>query len=325
MPLLSVVIPVFNSEKYLGKCLSSLFTQEQSGKIEVICVDDGSTDQSLDIIKEFSLLYPNLKWISQSNNGVSSARNKGMQLATGDYITFVDSDDWVDDSFLKLIVPLMELGIYDCMLFRLFEYIDGTSKMIGSFLLPEAMSGDGKAMIRQIMNYRSPYRGYACGKIIKFDCLKKGKEIIAFDEDLSLFEDELFWVKAAFRCRSVFFSDESFYYYRQNSGSLSAGFSKVKGLMELEARERIFRVVEWKCPELSDLAKSRISLSEGGLIRKCYFFGRNEILKMIRDQYWQQYPVRLVFKLDGAPLLLKMTALICDLALALNIPAGSKS
>ena len=96
MPLLSIVIPVFNSEKYLSECLSSLFIQEQSGKIEVICVDDGSTDQSLKIIKEYSTRQVNLRWIAQENRGVSSARNEGMKIARGDYITFVDSDDWIE-------------------------------------------------------------------------------------------------------------------------------------------------------------------------------------------------------------------------------------
>lgn len=322
MPLLSIVIPVFNSEKYLSECLSSLFVQEQSGKIEVICVDDGSTDQSLKIIKEYSTRQVNLRWIAQENRGVSSARNKGMKIARGDYITFVDSDDWLEENFLSTVIPLLEPYEYDCLLFRLYECSEMNRSKIGTCSFSDAKNGTGKDMIEQIMDFRSPYCGYACGKIVKRSCLEESNlGELFFDENISLLEDELFWIQAAFRCSEVFFSTDAFYCYRKNAESLSSGFSENKAFMELMVRNRIVNLIEDNIPELVHLAKARVSLSEGGLIRKCFMYKKNGLLKVIRNEYWRKYPVHLVFKLNGASFLLKIGAVICDIVMLLKIPA----
>ncbi|KAF5078554.1 Undecaprenyl-phosphate 4-deoxy-4-formamido-L-arabinose transferase [anaerobic digester metagenome] len=91
----SVVIPVYNVEEYLKKCLNSVVNQTLS-EIEVICVDDGSTDNSLQILEEYAEKDDRIRVISKENGGIASARNKGMEYATGEYIGFVDSDDWIE-------------------------------------------------------------------------------------------------------------------------------------------------------------------------------------------------------------------------------------
>ncbi len=98
----SVVIPVYNVEEYLKKCLNSVINQTLS-EIEVICVDDGSTDHSLQILEEYAERDDRIKVITKENGGIASARNKGMEYATGEYIGFVDSDDWIElDMYEKL-------------------------------------------------------------------------------------------------------------------------------------------------------------------------------------------------------------------------------
>lgn len=94
-PLVSVIIPVYNVEKYLRKCLDSVIGQTYT-KLEIICVNDGSPDRSLDILEEYAAGDNRIKIISQQNTGLSGARNTGLEHATGDYILFVDSDDWID-------------------------------------------------------------------------------------------------------------------------------------------------------------------------------------------------------------------------------------
>lgn len=101
-PKISVIVPVYNVEKYLKKCLNSLINQTLTD-IEIICVNDGSIDSSLKILEEFAQADSRIKILTQQNSGQSVARNYGISNATGEYLGFVDSDDWVDlDYFEKL-------------------------------------------------------------------------------------------------------------------------------------------------------------------------------------------------------------------------------
>lgn len=95
-PLISIIIPVYNVEKYLPQCLDSVIGQTYKN-IEIICVNDGSTDGSLDILKKYERRSNRIKIITQKNEGLSSARNVGIKECTGDYIMFLDSDDWIDN------------------------------------------------------------------------------------------------------------------------------------------------------------------------------------------------------------------------------------
>lgn len=101
MVLISVIIPIYNVEKYLERCIVSLVKQEYFNDIEVILVNDGSTDNSWKICDKYEEKYENLKVINKRNGGLSDARNTGLKYATGQYIFFLDSDDMVLDSFIK--------------------------------------------------------------------------------------------------------------------------------------------------------------------------------------------------------------------------------
>ena len=108
MVKVSVIIPIYNTEKYLKKCLNSLIHQTLSD-IEIICVNDGSTDKSIDILRNFASQDHRIKIIEQENKKQGAARNAGMKIAQGEYIGFVDSDDWVDlDYFEKLYISAIK-------------------------------------------------------------------------------------------------------------------------------------------------------------------------------------------------------------------------
>ena len=100
MVKVSVVIPLYNSELYLRKCLDSLVNQTLK-EFEIILIDDGSTDNSINIIKEFQNIYDNIILIEQKNSGIGRSRNKGIKKASGEYISFIDSDDYVENTFLE--------------------------------------------------------------------------------------------------------------------------------------------------------------------------------------------------------------------------------
>ena len=103
----SVIVPIYNVEKYIGKCVDSIRNQDYPN-IEIILVDDGSPDKSPQIIDEMASNDDRIKVIHEKNGGVSSARNRGIAAATGEYIMFVDGDDWVDDDYVSYFVDLIE-------------------------------------------------------------------------------------------------------------------------------------------------------------------------------------------------------------------------
>lgn len=110
----SVVIPVYNAEKYLVKCLDSIFAQK--GDFEVIAVNDGSTDNSLKILQEYAKKHKNLKIINQRNQGIATARNNGMHAATKKYVTFVDNDDWLEANTFELAEETIQQDKPDILL-----------------------------------------------------------------------------------------------------------------------------------------------------------------------------------------------------------------
>ena len=102
MVKLSIIIPVYNTEEYLPRCLNSCLEQDLlANEYEIIAINDGSSDNSLQILNAYALKYPNIRVINQENRGLGATRNRGLNLAIGEYIWFVDSDDWV--LYMKIV------------------------------------------------------------------------------------------------------------------------------------------------------------------------------------------------------------------------------
>lgn len=133
---ISLIIPVYNVEKYLEKCLNSCIMQDIShDDYEIIVVNDGSQDNSLNISNRFVGKFQNLKIFTQNNHGLSAARNKGLSLAKGEYVWFIDSDDWIQDNCLSKIISkcfnekldalsISSANIINGKAFKRFEYSD---------------------------------------------------------------------------------------------------------------------------------------------------------------------------------------------------------
>lgn len=125
--ILSIIIPVYKVERYIRKTLMSIFGQHFSpADVEVIVVNDGTPDKSMQIVAEFSS-EKSLKVISQENKGLSAARNAGLKIASGKYVWFVDSDDWLEDKALEKLIPILKDSKEDVLFLAMKEYLeDGT-------------------------------------------------------------------------------------------------------------------------------------------------------------------------------------------------------
>lgn len=112
-PLISIIIPIYNVEKYLEQCLNSVLMDNYVDNMEVICVNDGSTDNSLGICDLFAERYSNIKVISQPNAGLSAARNTGLKNATGEYVYFLDSDDYLYPGIIQKLIEYISQNNVD--------------------------------------------------------------------------------------------------------------------------------------------------------------------------------------------------------------------
>lgn len=120
---LSIIIPIYKVEKYIYKTLDSIFSQIVDNEdFEVIAVNDGTPDHSMEIVNKFAEKHPNLKIINQENMGLSAARNTGILNAIGKYLWFVDSDDWIEDGFLPRVLKLLQDCQEEVLLFKIREY-----------------------------------------------------------------------------------------------------------------------------------------------------------------------------------------------------------
>ncbi len=114
--LLSILIPIYNARQYLRRCLDSIVNQVEND-VEIVVIDDGSTDDSIEIVKEFCSKYPFFKWSSRENRGVGLTRNELIEKAQGKYFWFVDADDYISYDALHTVMPLLKTRKYDMLMF----------------------------------------------------------------------------------------------------------------------------------------------------------------------------------------------------------------
>lgn len=117
----SIIIPVYNASKYIDKCFKEILNQSYKD-FEVIAINDGSTDNSSKLLKKYESKYPFIKIINQNNTGQAIARNRAIEIASGDYLTFIDIDDFIDTHYLEELVNAMEDGNYDLVYCDYYEY-----------------------------------------------------------------------------------------------------------------------------------------------------------------------------------------------------------
>ena len=219
----SVIVPVYNVEKYLPQCLDSLINQTYSN-LEIICVNDGSTDESLKILESYAKKDSRIVILDKENGGLSSARNAGLEAATGDYIGFVDSDDWCDLTMFEKLVTLSmntQSDFVFCGLATYNEEKKRVNKPSSFFSLSTFTDEDqGRKLSKEKLISSQYFFGhFVCNRLFRREFIDKNK--LEFREGI-LYEDGYFSIDTAFCIDTFSFTKERLYYYRRKrSGAIT--------------------------------------------------------------------------------------------------------
>lgn len=237
--LLSVIIPCYQAEKYLRRCLNSVLSQSYSD-LEVIIVDDGSTDSSMTIIQDFARRDNRIKYFKQINSGVSSARNNGIDNASGDVITFVDSDDIIQPQMYQVLMDLLikyDADIAQCSYCRDYgdriKYIGNTdqiytfeSEKIAQSLLEAKLIGPG-----------------CWNKVFKKTIIGN----IRFNSLYKMGEDTLFTFEVFQQAQKAVFIDSCYYVYFSSDSSACTHISSLKRYEDIyRVNQRIYELSKGK-------------------------------------------------------------------------------
>lgn len=233
--LISIIVPVYNVEKYIDKCLYSLVNQTYKN-IEIIIVDDGSPDDCPKICDEWAKKDDRIKVIHKKNGGLSSARNVGIDNAQGEYLAFVDSDDWIDLNTFEVAYKMISSDGYDLATFALLpEFDTETKQCISDYDINVC---NQKELFNLILD-TDYVCGYVCNKLFKRNIVGD----LRFDESLLSCEDIDFCARYATKCKRAVYTTAKLYHYRQRNDSMTGEYKyNVRKLSVLTAYENIMPI-----------------------------------------------------------------------------------
>lgn len=271
MPAISVIVPVYNTQKFLEKCLESIINQTFKD-IEIICINDGSTDNSMSILNDYSEKDSRIKIINQKNAGLSCARNTGINNAKGEYIGFVDSDDWIDlDFFEKLYnaAKNYDADIASAGIKRVRSYKWKYHLKIKEEEVTE--NTDRKFVLCDV-----PEKCYVWNKIYR---LGKIKQFSLYFEAGIYFEDRCFTCEALSKLKRLVVVPDTYYNYWTNPNSIVKSKSTKKTQDAKYTNEKMMKILKLNNINLEHYAEK---------IKKIKFLGLT-ILKIKIFKHKKQY------------------------------------
>lgn len=244
--LISIVIPIYNAEKYLEECLNSIKNQTYKN-FEVIIVNDGSKDNSETICKRFSEDDSRFRYFTKSNGGVSSARNLGLDNVKGDFITFIDSDDWIAEKHLELLINSIKKTNSDIVVscYKEFDNIDTYytivyTKQEKNLLNFEKMNRDDFLTIfPKLMSINVCFNN-AVAKLFRKELVNN----LRFDTSIKYGEDLDFYFSLYLNVESVSYVDELTYVYRIHGDSTTSNFNQEYAEQELSIFKKMFKKIQ---------------------------------------------------------------------------------
>ena len=232
-PILSIIIPLYNCEKYIKQCLDTIFRQEMNeSEFEVIVIDDGSKDSGYSLASEYAKRYQNIFVIKQENQGVACARNNALEKATGDYVTFVDADDMLVSGSLSTLIKIAVENKADI--------VKAAHKEVPEDAVCEDFSSSHDNSSIQVMtgeeaivNVTRMKEGYCWGYLISRKLITDNR--LSFPPKVAFMEDWAFITQAILKSRTFVNADVLLYLYRRNSSSCMANVTTEKMLLGCQA------------------------------------------------------------------------------------------
>lgn len=213
MDKVSIIVPAYNSEKYLTECIESIINQTYKN-IEIIIINDGSIDKTEQICQKYKQKDDRIIFISRENRGASYTRNEAISISSGKYLCFVDSDDYLATDFIEtLINKINEYDLVTCGYY--IKYIDNERKMVGA---KDNIQLKRKEALDALF-FDNMYRGFLWNKIFKKEIITQNK--IYFENDIKMCEDLIFVYKYISVCNKVLYIPEAKYFYRKRKTSIS--------------------------------------------------------------------------------------------------------
>ena len=236
----SIVVPVFNTEAYLPACVESLRKQTHEA-LELLFIDDGSTDGSPALLDEYAKADPRIRVIHKANGGVSAARNDGIDAATGDFIGFVDSDDSVEPAFVETLLAAFsahpEIGV---SIVNRFIHGHPNGRPVGGTEGAERVLSPREA-IRCVVSIGKSFEGYLWNKLFRAEIFREtenGGPRFRLDPSVSICEDLLLCVQIFAAGQSAYYDPAPLYHYLYRESSALRTVNE-KRMSEFAARERV--------------------------------------------------------------------------------------
>lgn len=257
--LVSIIIPIYNSEKYLSRCIDSVRNQIYKN-LEIILINDGSTDDSYRICNELSRLDERIRVIHKCNEGVSKARNIGLEISNGEYIFFMDSDDYIDKTVISELIQHTNK----------YDMIKIGYKLITRYKAEKVISNNSvysnKDYIKKIL--LSDIGGHSWGYLIRKDMIRN----LYFDQNTSCMEDTIFIINCIMNISKIKCVDTSYYNYRINENGITCSsnriFENINDYMySIDEIEKIISDDKVNYDLHEDLLKKKIKLIESEIAK----------------------------------------------------------
>lgn len=280
---ISIIIPVYNSEKFLVRCIQSILLQSFLN-YEVILVNDGSTDSSGEICEAFARSDKRIKVIHQQNAGPGNARNAGLEIARGEFVAFVDSDDYIEKDMFQVLYETTEL--YDADIVQCgFERLDADGNSMGIFYQGKKVISGEYNCVREY-SIQKTVNNYLHCKIIRSSIIKN----IRFP-NLSFSEDTYFLIQAFCLCKTLVLIGGAYYKYVQHINALTQSPFSAKKLDIIKSGKWIHQYVNIRFPNIADYWALYIVLNAEKLYAKVYnknkFLNQRKELRKVYLEYYQ--------------------------------------
>lgn len=276
--LVSVIIPVYNTEQYLSECIDSVIRQTYRS-LEIILIDDGSTDRSPQICDQYAKEDMRIQVIHQPHQGVSTARNAGLSVLQGEYVVFCDSDDRMECNMIECLVKNLQDADADLGVCAITRERDLADREIENKV--ETISAE-EAVLYVLEN--PACNGYIANKLFKSEFLRK--YLIFFDPSTAVLEDQLFVLQYIQFCKKICLTDRILYFYRNNPVSISNQKYDIRTVTIILAKEKILNVLRH-----SGKTEEAVCMKAWNDLMRTYVYWHKELLFMHASEtrHWITY------------------------------------